>query len=138
MLSLESHSRGERRGEERRVESSLQSFETSFFLTTLFVSVSICHDFHENLLLVTQTSEVSSFRCKAQLLWFLFSSEFLVVCFPESVHFLTAMDGSLIEAPKMQQSSCQSCKPLVFQKIFWNSGNFFLFVREKLSVAPFW
>ncbi len=84
------------RGEERRVEFSLQSFETSFFLTTLFVSGSICYDFHENLLLVTQTSEVSSFRCKAQLLWFLFSSEFLVVCFPESVHFFDG-DGWLLD-----------------------------------------
>ncbi len=124
MLSLEGHSRGERRGEERRGEFFLQSFEISFLLTTLFVSVSICDDFHENLLLVTQTSEVSSFRCKARLLWSLFSSEFLVVCFPEFVHFFTAMDGSLIEAPKMQQSSCQSCKPLVFQKILlelWNN-----------------
>jgi len=122
------------RWEERRVEFSLQSFETSFFLPTLSVSVSICHDFHENLLLVTQTSEVSSFRCKAQLLWFLLSSEFLVVCFPESVHFLTAMDGSLIEAPKIQQSSCQSCKPLGFQKIFWNSGKNFPVVRSFLLI----
>jgi hypothetical protein len=59
------------RGEERRGESNspCKASRLDSFSQLFFVSVSICHDFHERLLLVTQTSEVSSFRCKAQRLW---------------------------------------------------------------------